>query len=53
MKEGKAFDLNDILQSTQSVYDVLGIKIGSEEAYQLFHTRYHIIPEITVNSLNW
>ena len=35
------------------VYKELGIHIGSDEAYSLFHTRFHIVPEITASSLNW
>ena len=51
--EGGEFDLQEIIQNMQTTYDNLGITIGSEEAYRLFHTRYHVIPEVTVNSLNW
>lgn len=52
-REGGEFDLEKVLQSAQTIYSSLGISVGSEEAYRLFHTRYHVIPEVTVNSLNW
>ena len=45
--------MDNLLQGSESIYQLLDCKPGSEKAYSLFHTRFHIIPEITVNSLHW
>ena len=45
--------MSKVLERAKAVYDYLGIPVGGEEAYQLVHTRYHVIPEVTVNSLSW
>ncbi|KAK8827428.1 hypothetical protein WA538_003390, partial [Blastocystis sp. DL] len=41
-KDGVQFDLSKVLERAKAVYDYLGIPVGGEEAYQLFHTRYHV-----------
>lgn len=41
------------MENGKRVYEALGIERGSEEAYVMFHTRFHVIPEVTVNSLHW
>ena len=52
-KEGRAFDLERVQKGVRRVYEELGVVEDSEELFALFHTRFHIIPEITVNSLHW
>lgn len=52
-KDGKAFDYPELEKNMEDIYLQLGCIPGSKEAYSLFHTRFHIIPEVTVNSLNW
>lgn len=52
-KNGRPFDLERVRAGVRRVYEELGLKEGSEELFELFHTRFHIIPEITVNSLHW
>lgn len=47
------FDIDQVMKNMEKVYGLLGFVPGSTEAYSLFHTRFHIIPEITVNSLHW
>lgn len=47
------FDIDQVMKNMEKVYSQLGFAPGSIEAYSLFHTRFHIIPEITVNSLHW
>ena len=52
-KEGRAFSVDEIWDNVKPLYDALHITRGSEEAYSLFHTRFHVIPEVTINSLHW
>ena len=47
------FNFQTLVRNMEEVYRQLGCAVGSEESYSLFHSRFHIIPEITVNSLNW
>lgn len=53
VKDGRACDLERVRAGVRRVYEELGLAEGSEELFALFHTRFHIIPEITVNSLHW
>lgn len=53
VKDGRAFDLERVRAGVRRVYEELGLAEGGEELFALFHTRFHIIPEITVNSLHW
>ena len=53
VKEGKTFDLERVVEGVERVYEELGVGRGSKEAFALFHTRFHVIPEVTANSLHW
>lgn len=50
---GEVCDCTARMEAVEAVYSQLGCSPGSSEAYKLFHTRFHIIPEVTVNSLSW